>query len=224
MTGSSIKKPTKARAKKVAAPAETVAAYKAFDKNLACRGHQFEVGKTYGPIDNIAMCRRGFHSCTDPLDVLNYYDIASSRFATVKAGGAISTKDDGDSKICSATISAVAELKLPDFIRAAVKATIDACKVKGLVSSGHYATNASSGHYAKNASSGHSATNEATGEKSTIAAAGLNSMARGVNGTAIALPYKDTNGQIRFACGVVGEDGIPADTWLIAKGGKLVAA
>jgi hypothetical protein len=91
-------------------------------------------------------------------------------------------------------------------------------------SSGNYATNASSGYYATNASSGNYATNEAHGERSTIAAAGLNSLAKGVAGTAIALPYKDAAGQIRFACGVVGEDGIPADTWLIAKDGKLVAA
>jgi hypothetical protein len=91
-------------------------------------------------------------------------------------------------------------------------------------SSGHYARNASSGNSATNASSGNSARNEAHGERSTIAAAGLNSLAKGVAGTAIALPYKDAAGQIRFVCGVVGEDGIPADTWLIAKDGKLVAA
>jgi hypothetical protein len=45
-----------------------------------------------------------------------------------------------------------------------------------------------------------------------------------VTGTAIALPYKDRSGQIRFASGVVGEDGVPADTWLKAQDGKLVAA
>jgi hypothetical protein len=74
------------------------------------------------------MCESGFHSCVDPLDVLNYYDITSSRFATVKVGGAVTRKDDGDSKICSASLTVVAELKLPDFIRAAVTATIAACK------------------------------------------------------------------------------------------------
>jgi hypothetical protein len=91
-------------------------------------------------------------------------------------------------------------------------------------SSGDSARNASSGHYARNASSGDYATNEASGEKSVIAAAGLYSLAKGVTGTAIALPYKDRSGQIRFASGVVGEDGVPADTWLKAQDGKLVAA
>ena len=57
-----------------------------------------------------------------------------------------------------------------------------------------------------------------------IAAAGISSMAKGALGTAIAQPYEDASGQIRFATGVVGEDGIPADTWLVARGGKLVPA
>jgi hypothetical protein len=91
-------------------------------------------------------------------------------------------------------------------------------------SSGHSARNASSGDYARNASSGDYARNEASGEKSVIAAAGLYSLAKGVTGTAIALPYKDRSGQIRFASGVVGEDGVPADTWLKAQDGTLVAA
>jgi hypothetical protein len=89
-------------------------------------------------------------------------------------------------------------------------------------SSGHYATNASSGHSATNASSGHYARNEATGSKSVIAAAGLNSFAKGAAGTAIALPYVDKRDQIRFVCGVAGEDGCPADTWLKAENGKFV--
>ena len=213
------KKVAKPRKAKAAEPATEIVAYKGFDKDLKCLGYQYEIGKTYEHPGRVELCSTGFHSCTDPLDVLTYYDVTSSRFATVKAGGTINTRKDGDSKIASASISIVAELKLPDFIRAAVKATIDLCKASkttgGSLTSGDSAKNASSGDYATNASSG---------EKSVIAAAGLYSQAKGAIGTAIAMPYKDDAGQIRFACGVVGEDNIPADTWLIAKGGKLVSA
>jgi hypothetical protein len=121
------------------------------------------------------MCDSGFHSCADPLDVLNYYDITSSRFATVKAGGTIIRKDDGDSKICSASLTVVAELKLPEFIRAAVDATIAICKAsktKGSVTDGDYATNASSGNSAKNASSGYYATNASSGYSAKNASSG----------------------------------------------------
>jgi hypothetical protein len=290
---------TKPRAKKAAAPVK-ILAYKAFNQNLACRGFQYEVGKTYEHSGRVAMCDSGFHSCVEPLDVLNYYDITSSRFATVKAGGKIERRDDGDSKICSASISIIAELKLPDFIGAAIKATFAACKankVEGAVtfghsaknaSSGHYATNASSGHYAKNASSGHYATNAssghsaknassghyatnassghsatnassghsatnassghyaknassghsatnassghsaknaATGEHAVIAAAGRNAQAKGAKGVWISQAEYNRDGHcIGFATGQAGYGDVPADTWLIAKGGKLVPA
>ena len=42
-------------------------AYKAFDKNLQCRGFQYEVGKTY-ETDEADICSTGFHACEMPLD------------------------------------------------------------------------------------------------------------------------------------------------------------
>ena len=86
----------------------------------------------------------------------------------------------------------------------------------------------SSGHSATNASSGDSATNEASGEHSVIAAAGRNSYAKGAKGVWISLAeYQEIDGQCRcigFATGQAGFDGVPADTWLIARSGKLVAS
>jgi hypothetical protein len=50
-------------------------------------------------------------------------------------------------------------------------------------------------------------------------------MIRAVAGTPIAICEYDRNGKpVGFATGIAGEDGVPADTWLIAKYGKLVAA
>lgn len=38
--------------------------YKGFDKNLQCRGFQYEVGKTYELGDKkLEMCSNGFHFC-----------------------------------------------------------------------------------------------------------------------------------------------------------------
>jgi hypothetical protein len=298
--------------KKIATETETsIMAYKAFDNDLSCRGFQYEVGKTYEHKGGVRICDTGFHACTDPLDVLNYYDITSSRFARVTMGGAISKKADGDSKIAAGKITIEAELKLPEFIKAAIQWVADACKAddKTEITSGHsatnassgdsaknassghsatnassgdyatnassgdYATNASSGHSAKNASSGHSAKNassgdyatnassghsatnassgdyatnassghsaknassgdyawnEATGEHSVIAGAGRDTKAKGANGVWISLAEYARVGSdwrcVGFASGQAGYDGVPADTWLIAKGGKLVAA
>ncbi|MCD8238043.1 MAG: hypothetical protein LUC92_01715 [Clostridiales bacterium] len=47
-------------------------AYKGFDKNLSCRGFRYEVGKEYKEAE-AELCKSGFHSCINPLDVLYYY-------------------------------------------------------------------------------------------------------------------------------------------------------
>ena len=271
--------------KKTEATETSVIAYKAFDRNLQCRGYQYEVGKTFEHKGSVALCDKGFHSCENPLDVLSYYDICDGiRFAQVRASGKIDRKSGGDTKIASAVLHIEAELTLPDFIKRAIQWVSDACKVDPAVevnsgeyatnassgeyatnassgeyatnassgeyatnassgdsatnaSSGHYATNASSGDYAKNASSGHSAknassghyaTNEATGKHSVIAAAGRGSLAKGAVGVWISLAeYAELDGEYRcvgFATGQAGHDGVPADVWLKASGGKLVEA
>ena len=88
------------------AKAEVITAFKGFDKNIQCRGYQFEIGKTHTHEGEVEACSSGFHSCENPLDVLNYYPLISddgslNRFASVKASGTIS-RHDGDSKIASA--------------------------------------------------------------------------------------------------------------------------
>ena len=47
-------------------------AYKGFDKDMKCLGFQFEEGKTYEEKE-ANLCKRGFHACLAPLDVLRYY-------------------------------------------------------------------------------------------------------------------------------------------------------
>jgi hypothetical protein len=47
--------------------------YKAFDKDLKCRGFQFEIGKTYEINGTLTICKNGFHFCKKLSDVFNYY-------------------------------------------------------------------------------------------------------------------------------------------------------
>lgn len=61
-----------------------ITGYKGFERDFACRGFQYEVGKTYEIEGEPKLCERGFHFCTSPLDVFKYYSPAY-RFAIVKA-------------------------------------------------------------------------------------------------------------------------------------------
>ena len=158
------------------AKAEVITAFKGFDKNLQCRGYQFEIGKTHTHEGEVEACSSGFHSCENPLDVLNYYPLISddgslNRFASVKASGTISRHDE-DSKIASASLLVEVELKLPEFISAAVNWIKAACTTEETAASGDYSQLAASGHYSQLAASGNSSQLAASGNSSQLAASG----------------------------------------------------
>lgn len=91
-----------------------IKSYKAFNKNMQCRGFQYEVGKEYNIDGNIECCRHGFHACKSPMETWNYYDMLNSRFAEVEQSGKIDTIEG--IKICSSHIKIKKEIDLADFI------------------------------------------------------------------------------------------------------------
>ena len=215
---------------------KTVTSFKGFTAEFKCRGMQYEVGATYTHEGKVKACDSGFHACENPLDVWNYYGPAESRFAVVEQSGELSRHGD-DSKIASAKITITAELALGEYVKRAVQWVIDRCaqdagsdeRVQSasgyyaqLAASGYYAQLAASGNYAQLAASGYSAKLAASGEDSVIASSSYAATAKGADGTWIALAEFDGNAKcIGFAVGCVGKDGIKADTWYCAKGGKL---
>ena len=99
--------------------------YKAFDKDLSCRGFKYEVGKEYEETGDIKACEKGFHACPYPLDVFGYYVPAGSRFCEVEQSGKI---DDSESdKVCSSKIRIGAELDIRGFVKAAVSFVKERC-------------------------------------------------------------------------------------------------
>ena len=84
--------------------------------------------------------------------------------------------------------------------------------VSTAASSGNASTAASSGDSSTAASSGDSSKAAATGKQTIAMVAGLNGSAKAGDQGAFALAWLDGE-QIRIAVGVVGEDGIKADTW-----------
>ena len=104
---------------------QKIKAYKAFDKDLSCRGFKYEVGKEYEETGDIKACEKDFHACPYPLDVFSYYTPAGSRFCEVEQSGKI---DDSESdKVCSSKIRIGAELDIRGLVKAAVSYVKERC-------------------------------------------------------------------------------------------------
>ena len=229
-----------------------ITSYKAFDKNMKCRGFQYEVGKEYEMDGEIKCCNRGFHACKSPIEVWDYYDMLNSRFAEVEQSGKID-KEEKSTKVCSSHIKIKAELKLADIINVGVEWLKDITspskiktdgvlndngdRNKKIVSSGDYAKIGSSGDSAKIGSSGDSAKIDSsgssakidsTGEDSVIMCAGNSSKAKAKVGSWITLAEWEWSDEKKRHVPVcvkteyVDGENIKADTWYQLKNRKFV--
>lgn len=61
-------------------------AFKGFNKDLTCRGFQYEEGKEFHT-EKADCCNEGFHACEYPLDCFGYYNPAESVFHEVELSG-----------------------------------------------------------------------------------------------------------------------------------------
>ena len=164
-----------------------IKSYKGFDKDMQCRGFQYEVGKEYNMDGEIKCCNRGFHACKSPLEVWDYYDMINSRFAEVEQSGKID-EEEKSTKVCSSHIKIKAELKLADIINIGVEwlkdiTSLSKVKTDGVLndngdrkkqigSSGNYAQIGSSGNSAKIGSSGDYAQIGSSGDYAKIGSSG----------------------------------------------------
>lgn len=94
---------------------DAIIAYKAFNTDLTCRDFQYEIGKEYSFRRKIAICKRGFHACFNPFDILIYYFMLKARFARVKMWGNIEISPC-DGKICASNIYIEEEISLNKMI------------------------------------------------------------------------------------------------------------
>ena len=169
-----------------------IIAYKGFNKDLKCRGFQYEVGKTYKHDGEVKCCKDGFHACENPLDVLKYYNDFDSRYCKVEQSGVFSKSED---KTASSEIKIVSEIGFVGLFQDAIefiqkntnqKETIkdtDESKVDysqigssgngaQIGSSGNNAQIGSSGNYSKIGSSGNGAQIGSSGNYSQIGSSG----------------------------------------------------
>ena len=162
-------------------------AYKGFDRNMRCRGFQFEEGKTYEE-DKAKPCKTGFHACTNPLDVWRYYSPADGcEYHAVELEDVSEERGSDDSKVCGKRIRIGANLGIKGIVNAFVSMCIDNTKrVKNaqgalinndkkfaqIGSSGNWARIGSSGDGTRIGSSGNWAQIGSSGDGARIGSSG----------------------------------------------------
>ena len=150
---------------------EKIIAYKAMDKNMKCRGKQYEVGKTYHE-DKADCCHAGMHACENPLDVLHYYPLKDSpRFFEVECGGSVD-KSVEDSKLACTELTVKGEVNFAGLVKATLNAVFNRVKGKEPFSSGRCSTAGSSGYCSTAGSSGDCSTAGSSGRCSTAGSSG----------------------------------------------------
>ena len=94
--------------------------YKGTDKDMKCRGFQFELGKKYEEAE-AKLCEKGFHGCEYPLDVFAHYAPANSRFFAADLDGVTDERENRDTKLVGTKIKLRAEIGIAGIVKAAVE-------------------------------------------------------------------------------------------------------
>ena len=158
---------------------KTILGFKGFDKDLKCRGFQYEIGKDYEQEGKVKCCERGFHFCDNPFDVFIYYSPSDSRYCEVEGEGNADKAND-DSKVATSHIHISAEIGLNGLIKAGVKFILDKVNFKDAKS-----TNTGDCSAATNTGDYSAATVE--GKESVAIVTGKDGRARGALGSWIVL-------------------------------------
>ena len=97
-------------------------AFKGFNKDLTCRGYQYEEGKEFHT-EKAECCDTGFHACEYPLDCFGYYDPAHSVFHEVELSGEMDKSGD-NTKVCATDIKIGARISIAGLVKAAIEFTM----------------------------------------------------------------------------------------------------
>ena len=182
-------------------------AFKGFNKDLTCRGYQYEEGKEFHT-ERAECCDTGFHACEYPLDCFGYYDPAHSVFHEVELSGEMDKSGD-NTKVCATDIKIGARLSIAGLVKMAIDFTMSkvnkeagsderhgfasATGYKGASSAtGNYGASSATGDYGASSATGNCGASSATGDYGASSATGNYgaSSATGNCGASSATGYK----------------------------------
>ena len=146
---------------------KVIKGYKGFNKDMTCRGFQYEEGKEYEE-ETADACNSGFHACEYPLDCLGYYFPNESVYHEVEQSGEFDIDGD-DSKVASTKIKIGARLDISGLVKAAIDFTMSTVK-KEAKSDEHCGASSATGDYGASSATGNCGASSATGYKGASSA------------------------------------------------------
>lgn len=156
--------------------AEVIKSYKGFNKDMTCRGFQYEEGKEYEE-ETADVCHSGFHACEHPLDCLGYYSPNESVYHEVEQSGEFDRGED-DSKVASTKIKVGVRLDVAGLVKAAIDFTMSRVKKEARSdedcgassATGYCGASSATGDYGASSATGNCGASSATGYKGASSA------------------------------------------------------
>lgn len=193
--------------------------YKATDKDMKCRGFQYELGKTAEVEGDIELCKNGLHACEMPLDVLGYYapDYGSRYFEAELED--VSDEKSDDTKRVGKKLTLNAEIGIPGLVKAQVEYVKAQCGFDNAIKKANdEKKNHATGVSGAASATGWSGAASATGKGCVAMTTGLYGRVMGDLGNAIVCVERNTNGDIAtILAGIVDGETLKPGVWYTVK-------
>ena len=206
--------------------------YKATDKDMKCRGFQYELGKTAEADGDIELCKNGLHACEMPLDVLDYYAPGDgSRYFEAELEDVNSEERSDDTKRVGKKLTLSAEIGIPGLVKAQVEYVKAQCDFDNAIEKANaekenHATGVRGAASATGESGAASATGlrgaaSATGKGCVAMTTGFSGRVMGAIGNAIVCVERGYNGEIAaILAGIVDGETLKPGAWYTVKNGR----
>ena len=159
-------------------------AFKGFNKDLTCRGYQYEEGKEFHT-ERAECCDTGFHACEYPLDCFGYYDPAHSVFHEVELSGEMDKSGD-NTKVCATDIKIGARLSIAGLVKMAIDFTMSKVN-KEAGSDERHGFASATGNYGASSATGYKGASSVSDPTGVAVAWGHEARAKGCKGAHLIL-------------------------------------
>ena len=197
--------------------------YKATDKDMKCRGFQYELGKTAEAEGDIELCEKGLHACEMPLDVLGYYAPGDgSRYFEAELEEVSDEKGSDDTKRVGKKLTLSAEIGIPGLVKAHVEYVKAQCDFDNAIKKANAEkNNHATGERGAASATGESGAASATGKGCVAMTTGFYGRVMGGLGNAIVCVERKNNGDIAtILSGIVDGETLKPGVWYTVKDGQ----